>query len=196
MVGIAQLVRAPDCDSGGRGFESPCPPQHFSSSPEGARPTSGPLEESRPPKRLPPHGKIAGSARRSSRGATLSDCRRWDADESDPSSKTSPWAHARPAGEIRSRVGPHHPCRRAGKRLPPEHQAPDPARSGHSVGNERRIFPPFERHAAGATQNRCAPSLWTLSERAAQQAAMYSPHPVGRSSRPLPHHATMAAPQD
>ncbi len=28
MVGIAQLVRAPDCDSGGRRFKSGCPPFH------------------------------------------------------------------------------------------------------------------------------------------------------------------------
>jgi hypothetical protein len=28
VVGIAQLVRAPDCGSGGRGFETPYPP-HF-----------------------------------------------------------------------------------------------------------------------------------------------------------------------
>ena len=28
MVVVAQLVRAPDCDSGGRGFESPLSP-HF-----------------------------------------------------------------------------------------------------------------------------------------------------------------------
>ncbi len=27
MVGVAQLVRAPDCGSGGRGFESLHPPQ-------------------------------------------------------------------------------------------------------------------------------------------------------------------------
>ena len=29
MVGIAQLVSAPDCGSGGRGFESPYPPLVF-----------------------------------------------------------------------------------------------------------------------------------------------------------------------
>ena len=29
MVGIAQLVRAPDCGSGGRGFESHYPPFEF-----------------------------------------------------------------------------------------------------------------------------------------------------------------------
>ena len=28
MVGVAQLVRAPDCGSGGRGFESRYPPQY------------------------------------------------------------------------------------------------------------------------------------------------------------------------
>ena len=27
MVGVAQMVRAPDCDSGGRGFDSHHPPQ-------------------------------------------------------------------------------------------------------------------------------------------------------------------------
>ena len=31
MVGVAQLVRAPDCGSGGRGFETRHPPQHLSS---------------------------------------------------------------------------------------------------------------------------------------------------------------------
>ena len=29
MVGIAQLVSAPDCGSGGRGFESHYPPYYF-----------------------------------------------------------------------------------------------------------------------------------------------------------------------
>jgi hypothetical protein len=29
MVVVAQLVRAPDCDSGGRGFESPLSPHFF-----------------------------------------------------------------------------------------------------------------------------------------------------------------------
>ena len=29
MVAVAQLVRAPDCDSGGRGFESRLPPHLF-----------------------------------------------------------------------------------------------------------------------------------------------------------------------
>ena len=29
MVGIAQLVRAPGCDSGGRGFKSRYPPHYF-----------------------------------------------------------------------------------------------------------------------------------------------------------------------
>ncbi len=29
VVGVAQLVRAPDCGSGGRGFESHHPPQLF-----------------------------------------------------------------------------------------------------------------------------------------------------------------------
>ena len=29
MVGVAQLVRALDCGSSGRGFESPRPPQDF-----------------------------------------------------------------------------------------------------------------------------------------------------------------------
>ena len=29
MVGVAQLARAPDCGSGGRGFESPRSPQFF-----------------------------------------------------------------------------------------------------------------------------------------------------------------------
>src|SRR3954469_329534 len=29
MVGIAQLVRAPDCGSGGRGFKSRCPPLFY-----------------------------------------------------------------------------------------------------------------------------------------------------------------------
>ncbi len=30
MVGMAQLVSAPDCGSGGRGFESRYPPSYFS----------------------------------------------------------------------------------------------------------------------------------------------------------------------
>ena len=40
MVGIAQLVRVPDCGSGGRRFESGYPP-HFPLSQEGKRTTVG-----------------------------------------------------------------------------------------------------------------------------------------------------------
>ena len=38
MVGIAQLVRAPDCGSGGRGFKSHYPPQNYGLSPSGKAP--------------------------------------------------------------------------------------------------------------------------------------------------------------
>ena len=38
MVGIAQLVRAPDCDSGGRGFDSHCSPHFVGVSPSGKAP--------------------------------------------------------------------------------------------------------------------------------------------------------------
>ena len=36
MVGVAQMVRAPDCDSGGRGFDSHHPPQFFRKRRKGA----------------------------------------------------------------------------------------------------------------------------------------------------------------
>ncbi len=38
MVGIAQLVRAPDCGSGGRGFDSHCSPHFVGVSPSGKAP--------------------------------------------------------------------------------------------------------------------------------------------------------------
>src|SRR6266576_3522984 len=42
MVGVAQLVRAPGCGPGGRGFESPRPPQRNSRSGGAARMTAAP----------------------------------------------------------------------------------------------------------------------------------------------------------
>ena len=152
VVGIAQLVRAPDCDSGGRGFKSRCPPQEppsrfleflIDSSLLGkARAASSDRGIPAPRAGFRAPGFTAHSPRALRR--RYHRCfppTTWlGHDEPDSRGTASPGLDPRRIGPRRRGIAAHGSRGGAGPSLPPDHQACAPERAFGSLGGSRRVL--------------------------------------------------------